>query len=78
VTGIDNQPNYRIDHAGEPVRPIEVFDGKSHNPFTRTNTPNWSTRSTTFHELQQLIGRIRGFTPRPAKKDLGTASRRAT
>lgn len=55
-------PNYRIDHAGEPPRPIQAFDGATHEPFTTGigAAKNWSKRSMTLPQVQELLSRIRG------------------
>lgn len=71
VTGRGIVPNYSIETPCEQqlgplhssVSERKVFNGSSHNEILDDSPygDGWSSRSSTFDEVQDLLGKVRGF-----------------
>jgi hypothetical protein len=73
VAGIGFAPNYKIEYPQDlelgpgvlvPLHAAQIYHGRNHKEITAfanhdTREEHWSTRATTFAELQALIGVLR-------------------
>lgn len=64
ITGNGRRPNYRLDSANTS-QPLAAIDGNSHKPFAPhedIRAPrNWSTQPMVLAEVQDVLGKIRGY-----------------
>lgn len=62
IRGTGRRPNYRIDFVAPPAA-FKAIDGNSHEPFPGNDDisrpENWSTRASTYGEVQSLLGELR-------------------
>ena len=71
ITGTGRRPFHKvayIDEAGT-IKIFGAFDGR--NPFTGVDIHDgstWSNVATSFQDVQQVLGKLRGFKPKTVAK----------
>lgn len=67
-TGTGDMPNYRIEILAEDATVVgdpQTFRGDNHQPLFEDNSdldePRWSTATSTYAEVQALLGEIRAI-----------------